>query len=103
MKELPSWGLSKQSVSPVHNYSRNPLERMQLLAESSGERPHRPLVLASRRWRGGHESARAETCRDNLNQALGLTSGIFGKSKEGALGASGSLKSSLGACEKINQ
>ena len=74
-------------------------------AESSGERPHRHAVeLASRRWRGGHDSAGAETRRDNLIEALGLTSGILGKSKEGALGASGILKSgSFGACEKINQ
>ena len=75
-------------------------------AESSGERPHRHAVeLASRRWRGGHDSAGAETRRDNLIEALGLTSGILGisKSKEGALGASGILKSILGACQKINQ
>ena len=69
----------------------------------SGERGRYAVELASRRWRGGHDSAGAETRRDNLIEALGLTSGILGKSKEGALGASGSLKSSLGACEKINQ
>ena len=54
-------------------------------------------------WRP--DSAGAETRRDNLIEALGLTSGILGisKSKEGALGASGILKSILGACQKINQ
>jgi hypothetical protein len=106
MKELLPWGPVKAiSESGAQLFTKSPLgENAAVLAESSGERPHRhAVVLASRRWRGGHDSARAETCRDNLNQALGLTSGIFGKSKEGALGASGSLKSSLGACEKINQ
>ena len=38
-----------------------------VLAESIGERPHRhAVVLTSRRWRGGHDSAVAETRRDNL-------------------------------------
>ena len=46
-------------------------------------------------WRP--DSAGAETRRDNLIEALGLTSGILGISKEGALGASGILKSNDGA------
>ena len=38
-----------------------------MLAESIGERPHRhAVVLTSRRWRGGHDSAVTETRRDNL-------------------------------------
>ena len=42
-------------------------ERAAVLAESVGERPHRhAVVLTSRRWRGGHDSAVAETRRDNL-------------------------------------
>ena len=42
-------------------------ERAAVLAESVGERPHRhAVVLTSRRWRGGRDSAVAETRRDNL-------------------------------------
>ena len=40
-------------------------------AESIDERPHRHAVaLMSRRWRGGHDLAVAETGRDNLIYAL---------------------------------
>jgi hypothetical protein len=42
-----------------------------LLAGTSGNRPQRHAIeLASRRWRGGHDSAVAETRRDNLIYAL---------------------------------
>ena len=107
MKEHRPWGPVRQHESGAQLFTKSPLgENAAVLAESSGERPHRHAVeLASRRWRGGHDSAGAETRRDNLIEALGLTSGILGisKSKEGALGASGILKSILGACQKINQ
>ena len=105
MKELLPWGPVKAiSESGAQLFTKSPLgESAAVLAESSGERPHRhAVVLASRRWLEAM-IPQAETRRDNLTEALGLTSGILGKSKEGALGASGSLKSSLGACEKINQ
>jgi hypothetical protein len=93
-----------ESSAPENSSRKSFLgENAAVLAESSGERPHRhAVVLASRRWLEAM-IPQAETRRDNLTEALGLTSGILGKSKEGALGASGSLKSSLGACEKINQ
>ena len=102
MKELLPWGPVKAiSESGAQLFTLG--ENAAVLAESSGERPHRhAVVLASRRWLEAM-IPQAETRRDNLTEALGLTSGILGKSKEGALGASGSLKSSLGACEKINQ
>ena len=93
-----------ESSAPENSSRKSFLgENAAVPAESSGDRPHRHAVeLASRRWRGGHDSAGAG---DNLIEALGLTSGILGisKSKEGALGASGILKSILGACQKINQ
>ena len=48
-----------------------------MLAESIGERPHRHAIgLASRRWRGGHNSAVAETRLDNLIYAQVQTSGV---------------------------
>ena len=104
MKEHPPWGPVRQHESGAQLFTKSPLgENAAVLAESSGERPHRhAVVLASRRWLEAM-IPQAETRRDNLTEALGLTSGILGKSKEGALGASGILKSSLGACEKINQ
>ena len=50
-------------------------ERAAVLAESVGERPHRhAVVLTSRRWRGGRDSAVAETRRDNLIYAMISTS-----------------------------
>ena len=105
MKELLPWGPVKAiSESGAQLFTKSPLgENAAVLAESSGERPHRhAVVLASRRWLEAM-IPQAETRRDNLTEALGLTSGILGKSKEGALGASGILKSILGACQKINQ
>ena len=42
-----------------------------VLAGTSGNRPQRHAIeLASRRWRGGHDPAVAETRRDNLIYAL---------------------------------
>jgi hypothetical protein len=81
-----------ESSAPENSSRKSFLgENAAVPAESSGKRPHRHTVeLASRRWRGGHDSAGAETRRDNLTETLGLTSGILGKSI-------------LGACQKINQ
>ena len=60
-----------------------------MLAESIGERPHRHAIgLASRRWRGGHNSAVAETRLDNLIYAQVQTSGVVLKiriHREGSL------------------
>ena len=60
-----------------------------MLAESIGERPHRHAIeLASRRWRGGHNSAVAETRLDNLIYAQVQTSGVvlkIRKHREGGL------------------
>ncbi len=48
-----------------------------MLAESIGERQHRHAIeLASCRWRGGHNSAVAETRLDNLIYAQVQTSGV---------------------------
>ena len=107
MKEHPPWGPVRQHESGAQLFTKSPLgENAAVLAESSGERPHRHAVeLASRRWRGGQIPQGRRRAATNLIEALGLTSGILGisKSKEGALGASGILKSILGACQKINQ
>ena len=55
--------------------------RWPMLAESIGEIPHRhAVVLTSRRWRGGHDSAVAETRRDNLITTQTATQGRTGAS-----------------------
>ena len=55
-----------RSTISLHLCGNQPVSRVHL-AESIGERPHRhAVVLTSRRWRGGHDSAVAETRRNNL-------------------------------------
>ena len=80
MKEHPPWGPVRQHESGAQLFTKSPLgENAAVLAESSGERPHRHAVeLASRRWRGGHGSAVAETRRDNLIYALIRCSTVLG-------------------------
>ena len=86
MKEHPPWGPVRQHESGAQLFTKSPLgENAAVLAESSGERPHRHAVeLASRRWRGGQIPQGRRRAATNLIEALGLTSGI--------------LKSILGAC-----
>ena len=77
---------AQASVSPVHNYSRNPLSARDHTATPSCWRRVDGLEVIIQQWR----------TRENLIHALGLTSNL-GMSKAGALGASGILKSIFGA------